>query len=114
MRSEVLTAVKMLIFWVVTLCGFVDIYQRFGGTYRLHLQHLSTKYGHSTFLRNLGISTKSTRRYNPEDHHRYHFPSLCSTESIDNASESELIHQVANMHFRFFVITIIILTVTTN
>jgi hypothetical protein len=39
LRSEVLTAVKMsmLVFWVVTPCGLVNGYQRFGGTYRLHL-----------------------------------------------------------------------------
>jgi hypothetical protein len=40
MRFEVLTAVKMsiLVFWVVTQCGLVGRYQRFGGTYCLHLQ----------------------------------------------------------------------------
>jgi hypothetical protein len=40
LRFEVLTAVKMsvLFFWVVTLCGLVGKYQRFGGTYCLHLQ----------------------------------------------------------------------------
>jgi hypothetical protein len=29
---------QMLIFWVLTLCGIVGKYQRFGGTYYLHLQ----------------------------------------------------------------------------
>jgi hypothetical protein len=40
MRFEALPAVKksMLIFWVVTSCGLVGRYQRFGGTYCLHLQ----------------------------------------------------------------------------
>jgi hypothetical protein len=40
MRIEVLTAVKisMLVFRVVMLCGLVRRYQRFVGTYRLHLQ----------------------------------------------------------------------------
>jgi hypothetical protein len=40
MRFEVLTAVKksMLVFWVVTPCGIVVKYQRFGGTYCPHLQ----------------------------------------------------------------------------
>jgi hypothetical protein len=30
----------MLVFWVVALCGLVGRYQRFGGTYCLHLQAL--------------------------------------------------------------------------
>lgn len=38
----------------MTLCSRVDGYQRFGGTYRLHLQ--------GTY--------KTTRRHNPEDHNR--------------------------------------------
>jgi hypothetical protein len=40
MRSEVLTTVKMsiLVFWVVTPCGLIGRYQRFGGIYYLHLQ----------------------------------------------------------------------------
>jgi hypothetical protein len=40
MRSAVRTVVKMsmLVFWAVTPCGLVVGYQRFGGTYRLHLQ----------------------------------------------------------------------------
>jgi hypothetical protein len=38
-RYEVLKAVKMLLaFWAVTPCGLVGRYQRFGGTYFLHLQ----------------------------------------------------------------------------
>jgi hypothetical protein len=39
-RLEVLTAVKMLmfVFWVMTPFRLVGRYQRFGGTYCLHLQ----------------------------------------------------------------------------
>jgi hypothetical protein len=39
-KSEVLTAVKMsmLFFWVITPCGLASRYQRFGGTYCVHLQ----------------------------------------------------------------------------
>jgi hypothetical protein len=39
-RFEVPAVVKMWIvtFWVVTPYGLVDVHQRFGGTYRLHLQ----------------------------------------------------------------------------
>jgi hypothetical protein len=39
MRFEVLVAVKMsvLVFWLVTPCGFVGRYQHFGETYCLHL-----------------------------------------------------------------------------
>jgi hypothetical protein len=39
-RFEVLSAVTMkrTIFWDVTLCSPVDVHQRFGGTYCLHLQ----------------------------------------------------------------------------
>jgi hypothetical protein len=40
MRFDFLTEVKMsvVVFWVVTLFGFVDWYKRFGGTYCFHLQ----------------------------------------------------------------------------
>jgi uncharacterized membrane protein YqjE len=40
MTFEVLTVVKMtmLVIWVVTPCGLVGRYQRFGQTYCLHLQ----------------------------------------------------------------------------
>jgi hypothetical protein len=38
---EVLTAVKLsMLFWVVVLCELVGRYQRFGGTYIVHLQDL--------------------------------------------------------------------------
>jgi hypothetical protein len=30
--------ISMLVLWIVTSCGLVSIYQRFGGTYFLHLQ----------------------------------------------------------------------------
>jgi hypothetical protein len=44
MRSEVLTVVNisLLVFWVVTPCGFVARYQRFVGIYCLHLQVVTT------------------------------------------------------------------------
>jgi hypothetical protein len=50
MRFEVLTAVKMsmLVFWVVMPCGLVGKYQRFGGTYCLHL--FSPEDGGTIFL----------------------------------------------------------------
>jgi hypothetical protein len=60
-RVEVLMAVKMsmLLFWVVTPCGIVGRYQRFGWTCCLHLQPSSvifrTEDGDSVFLRNFGI-----------------------------------------------------------
>jgi hypothetical protein len=39
MRFSVLTAVNMsmLVYWVVTPCGLVGRYKRFGGTYCFHL-----------------------------------------------------------------------------
>jgi hypothetical protein len=45
MRSEVLTAVRMsiLVLWIVTPCGLVGTYQRFGETYCLHLQGVTRK-----------------------------------------------------------------------
>jgi hypothetical protein len=48
-RFQVLTAVKMpmLIFWVVTLCGFAGRYHRFGGTY-------CSEDGGNMFFRNVG------------------------------------------------------------
>jgi hypothetical protein len=76
MRFDVLTAVKMsmLVFWVVTPCGLVGRYQRFGGTYCLYLQDWSED-GGRTFLRNVGIypqthMTSQPRRtinYNSEE-----------------------------------------------
>jgi hypothetical protein len=51
MRCDVLTAVKtsMLVFCVVTPCGLIGRYQRFGDTYCFHLQCLlSSQYGVTT------------------------------------------------------------------
>jgi hypothetical protein len=44
-KTQVLMAVKMsmLVFWAVTLCGLVGIYQRFKEIYCLHLQHITTQ-----------------------------------------------------------------------
>jgi hypothetical protein len=40
LRHEALTAanVKITILWDVTPCSLVDIYERFGGTYRIYIQ----------------------------------------------------------------------------
>jgi hypothetical protein len=50
-RYEVLTAMKMsmFVFWVVTPCGLVSRFQRFGET------HFSPEDGDSTFPRNVFI-----------------------------------------------------------
>jgi hypothetical protein len=44
MKIDVLTAAKIwtVVFWVVTPCNLVGGYQRFGGTYRAHLQGICT------------------------------------------------------------------------
>jgi hypothetical protein len=52
----------MLFFWVVTSCGLVRKYQRFGGTYCLHLKETSET---------LPSTCKSTRHHNPEGQHRH-------------------------------------------
>jgi hypothetical protein len=64
-RFEVLTAVKMsmLVFWVVTPCGLVRRYQRFGETYCLQLLYMETV----CFSETLVSAYKSTWSYNPED-----------------------------------------------
>jgi hypothetical protein len=64
MRFEVLTAVKMLmlVFWIVTPCGLVGRYQRFGGTYCLHLQVFSPKAVCSS--QTLVSTYKSTQHFN--------------------------------------------------
>jgi hypothetical protein len=70
---EVLTAVKMsmFVFWVATPRWLVGGYQRFGGTYCLHLQDTSTlKTKASCSFETLVSVYRSTRRYNPEDQHR--------------------------------------------
>jgi hypothetical protein len=55
MRFEVLTANVDVGLNVVSSCLLVGRYQRFGGTYCLHLQHLSPEDGGSMFFRNVGI-----------------------------------------------------------
>jgi hypothetical protein len=58
----------MLIFWVVKPCGLVGRYQRFGGTYCLHLQrwnHFSPKDRDSMFLRNVGIYLQALTALQP-------------------------------------------------
>jgi hypothetical protein len=57
MGFEVLTAVKtsMLVFWVVTPCRPVGRYQRFGGTYCLHLQRPTSTFQTDTYFYVLGI-----------------------------------------------------------
>jgi hypothetical protein len=63
LRFEVLTAVKMsmLVFWVVTLCGLVGRYQRFGeqtaSIFRAEASEMMVSIG------------KSIHCYNPEDEH---------------------------------------------
>jgi hypothetical protein len=54
LRFEVLRAVQMsvLVLWVVTPCGLVGRYQRFGGTFCFHLQDLSPEDGSGMFIRN--------------------------------------------------------------
>jgi hypothetical protein len=55
MRFELLSAVKMLmlVFWVVTPCGLVRRYHRFGGTYTSGPED-----GGRMFLRNIGVYLK--------------------------------------------------------
>jgi hypothetical protein len=67
---EVLSAVNMsmLFFWVVTLCGLVGRYQRFGGTY-VYFLGLKMKAVCSSEI--LVFTYKSTQRYNPENQHQY-------------------------------------------
>jgi hypothetical protein len=51
-RPVVMIYVSVLVFWVVTPCGLVGRYQRFGGTYSV----LCPEDGGSMFFRNVGIS----------------------------------------------------------
>jgi hypothetical protein len=59
-----------LVFWVVTPCEFVGRYQSFAVLFRLQLREWVSEDGDCMFLRNVGIFM-STRRYKPEDQHRY-------------------------------------------
>jgi hypothetical protein len=73
--------IRMLgeVFWVVKPCGFIGGYQRFGLSYRLHLQYFTLNMEDSTFLWNLGNHIhKTTQRHSPEDHNRH----LHRTENI--------------------------------
>jgi hypothetical protein len=59
---------SILVFWIVTPRGLVDIYQRFGGIYCLRLQDLEAVCSFETFV---STSTyQSTQCYNREDQHR--------------------------------------------
>jgi hypothetical protein len=59
---------SMLVFWVETPCGLAGRYQRFGGTYCLHLRgYIETVCYYKTLVSNY----KSTRHYNPKDQHRH-------------------------------------------
>jgi hypothetical protein len=97
LRLEVLTAVKMAVFWVVTPCGLVSGYQHFEGTHQLSVRFevytavkMLTFFWAVTLLRLIGryqrfgetyclhlqletlVSTyKFTRRHNPEEQHRH-------------------------------------------
>lgn len=68
MPFEVITAVNMsiILLRVVTPCGSVDGYHRFG-TY-----HIQDEDGGDTILRNAGIAThKIAQRYNPDNYDRH-------------------------------------------
>jgi hypothetical protein len=54
--------VSMFVFWVVTPCGRVGRYRRFGGTYCLKMETVCSS-------QTLVSTFKSTRRHNPEDKH---------------------------------------------
>lgn len=79
MRSEVLTEMKisMLIFLVVTPCRLVYIYRE---TFRRHILYLTsglkTQVNVFLVLKKEAIfcsyTSKSTRRYNPEDQHPHY------------------------------------------
>jgi hypothetical protein len=43
---------SLLVFWVVSPCGFVGRYQHFGEIYCLHHQHFIPEDGGSMFLQN--------------------------------------------------------------
>jgi hypothetical protein len=69
----------IVVFWIVTPCSLVGAYQRFGGTYRLHLQgsfsHVGRyqHFGGRVKMKEIRSSEtsvttyKKTRCYNPED-----------------------------------------------
>jgi hypothetical protein len=79
--SEVFTAVAMksIIFWDITPCSPLGVNRRFGGTYRLHIQHLlacwflaelisSPLKMEAICLSETSVETqRTTRRYIPED-----------------------------------------------
>jgi hypothetical protein len=60
--GEQLIGTKMAVFWVVTPCSLVEVYQRFRGPCCLHHQ------GDSSF-ETLVNFYQTTWRYNPEDRH---------------------------------------------
>jgi hypothetical protein len=72
-RLQVLTAVsmKMAVFWVVSPCGLVEVYQRFRGGFCLHHQgdeRWAIMEATSTSEKSVNFY-QTTRCNNPEDSH---------------------------------------------
>jgi hypothetical protein len=83
---EVLKAasMKMAVFWVVTPCRLVEVYQRLRGTYCLHHQDLIALMMEATSTSETLVNFyQTTRRYNPEDSH-LHKSSLQRSVLFDN------------------------------
>jgi hypothetical protein len=74
MRYEVLTAVPTM-FWYVTPCNLVDVYQRIGETIAPNSEYFSTlKMEISDFFETLCIIHQITRRHKPGDCSLGHVP----------------------------------------
>jgi hypothetical protein len=58
--------VSVVAVWVVTHCGPVDNFRRFGGTHRLCVQ-FTLKMDAKRFSETLVTTYKTTRLHNPED-----------------------------------------------
>jgi hypothetical protein len=76
---EVLTAasMKMPVFWVVAPCNLVEVYQRFRGTFCLHLQVIALMMEAVSTSETLVNFYQITLCYNPEDRH-LQFSKKCS------------------------------------
>lgn len=57
--------IKMVAFWDVMPCGFINGYQNYGGTCYLHLRELQTKVWDSKFHQNFGTHLSNYIVFHP-------------------------------------------------
>jgi hypothetical protein len=91
---EILTAVKipMMVFWAMMPCGPVGGYQRFGGTYCLHLQKVEKMCSSQTFVAYLQFYTMNHLKKQPSSFSQ--LPMFKPKQRPSNADVSRVLSQI--------------------